>query len=234
MPIRRPQNRNPITTHSARLVTLLEMDAQKAYPCFPLAVSKQFPAPTGLAGTNYLRAVELLHLGTRCHVLTAGKGIAEVYALASGFGEGDKRSPADFAHTYEVRAQLFGRMKKGKAAAKEHAEDDRKADSYQKRTGKVAAKEQAGRDRMTHVNAKRSAANAKAAAEEQAEGDRKRKHYQDKKTADKAAAEAADEKSRARAAKEAQRRARGARRVSHARARGVIWEGKPLPASATF
>eukprot|EP00392_Amoebophrya_sp_AT5.2_P004187 g4195.t1 len=93
----------------SRLVTLLEMDIQKAYPSFPFSVFKEILVAMGLGGSNYLQAVELLHLGTRYQVLTA-KGLSQVYTLSSGFGEGDRRSPSDFAWSYEICIQLFRRI----------------------------------------------------------------------------------------------------------------------------
>eukprot|EP00392_Amoebophrya_sp_AT5.2_P007029 g7041.t1 len=93
----------------SRLVTLLEMDIQKAYPSFPLSVFRQILVSMGLEGSNYLKAVELLHLGTRYQVQTA-KGLSAVYLLPSGFGEGDRRSPGDFAWSYEICIQLFRRI----------------------------------------------------------------------------------------------------------------------------
>eukprot|EP00392_Amoebophrya_sp_AT5.2_P000266 g266.t1 len=92
-----------------KLCALLQADVQKAYPSFPFTVFTAMLEALGLQDSNYLKAVTKLHLGTRYRVQTAA-GFSQEYTLSSGFGEGDRRSPSDFAASYEVCIEVFRRI----------------------------------------------------------------------------------------------------------------------------
>eukprot|EP00392_Amoebophrya_sp_AT5.2_P012265 g12363.t1 len=90
-----------ISSTPAKLAVFVQADVQKAYPSFPIQVFVALMEAFGLAGTRYAQAAVRLHVATRYRVKTA-MGVSQPYTLKSGFGEGDVRSPGDFASSYEV------------------------------------------------------------------------------------------------------------------------------------